>query len=112
VEAPGKFCDQSCNVSAINATTQFSNQILKIPSGVTTKLMLALTNTGDVAFWYADVNLDSNAANLQSVLGINGLNPFAITSPNNPQTLFSIILPLAIVGPQDFGYTFPSRRRR
>jgi hypothetical protein len=54
------------------------------------------------------VNLDSNAANLQSALGINGLNPSAITSPNIQQTLFSTILPLTIVGPQDFGYTFPS----
>jgi hypothetical protein len=105
---PGKFCDQSCNVTAINATTQFSNHILKIPSGVTTKLRLALRNTGDVAFWYFDVNVDSNATNLQHALGINGLTPSAITSPNIPQTLFSTILPLAIVGPQDFGNTFPS----
>jgi hypothetical protein len=105
---PGKFCDQSCNVTAINATTQFSNHILKIPSGVTTKLRLALRNTGDVAFWYFDVDVDSNATNLQHALGINGLTPSAITSPNIPQTLFSTILPLAIVGPQDFGNTFPS----
>jgi hypothetical protein len=27
-------------------------------------------------------------------LGINGLNPAAITSPNVPQTLFSTILPI------------------
>jgi hypothetical protein len=98
---PGKFCDGNCKVLPINGT-QFSNQILKIPSGVTTKIRLALRNTGDVAFWDADVDLNSNATNLQSVLGINGLNPSAITSPNIPQTLFSTILPLGIVGKEDF----------
>jgi hypothetical protein len=105
---PGKFCDESCKVLPINATTQFSNQILKIPSGVTSKLRLAIRNTGDVGFWYMDVNVDNNATNLQSALGINGLTPSAITSPNIPQTLFSTILPLAIVGPQDFGAHFTS----
>jgi hypothetical protein len=103
---PGKFCNESCNVTAINATTQFSNQILKIPSGVATKLRLAIRNTGDVGFWYLGANVDNNATNLQSTLGINGLNPSAITSPNIPQTLFSTILPLGIVGREDFGATF------
>ena len=101
---PGKFCDQSCKVLPINGT-QFSNRILEIPSGVTTKLRLAIRNTGDVALWYADVNLDNNAVNLQSTLGINGLNPAAITSPNIPQTLFSTILPLGIVGTEDFAFS-------
>ena len=36
---------------------------------------------------------------LQSALGINGLTPSAISSPNIPQTLFSTILPIGIVGP-------------
>jgi hypothetical protein len=97
----GKPCGTNCKVLPINATTQLSKQIVEIPSGVTTKLRLALVNTGDVPFWYADVNIDSNATNLQSILGINGLNPSAITSPNIPQTLFSTINPLGIVGPQD-----------
>ncbi|MFZ0221828.1 MAG: hypothetical protein WAM42_09065, partial [Candidatus Nitrosopolaris sp.] len=39
---------------------------------------------------------------LQSALGINGLTPSAITSPNIPQTLFSTILPIGIVGPSFF----------
>jgi hypothetical protein len=82
---PGKFCDGTCKVLPLNGT-QFSNQILKIPSGVTTKIRHALRNPGDVAFWDADVDLNSNATNLQSVLGINGLNPSTITSPNIPQT--------------------------
>ena len=96
----GKPCDQNCKVLPDNAS-QFSKQIVEIPSGVTTKVRLALRNSGDVPLWYADVNLDNNATNLQSTLGINGLNPAAITSPNIPQTLFSTILPLGIVGPQD-----------
>jgi hypothetical protein len=96
---PGKFCGTSCKDLPINATTQFSNRILEIPTGVTTELRLALRNTGDVAFWYAGVDLDSNAVELQSTLGINGLNPSVRTSPNIPQTLFSTILPLGLVGP-------------
>ena len=40
---------------------------------------------------------------LQSALGINGLNPSAITSPNIPQTLFSTIIPLGVVGPSGAG---------
>jgi hypothetical protein len=46
--------------------------------------------------------LDANVTTgLQSALGINGLTPSAITSPNIPQTLFSTILPLGIVGGSD-----------
>lgn len=105
---PCRFCDLKCKVLPTNATTKFSNRILKIPSGVTTKLRLALRNTGDVGFWYISVNVDNNATNLQSTLGINGLNPTAITSPNIPQPLFSTILPLGIVGREDFGDTFSS----
>ena len=40
---------------------------------------------------------------LQSALGINGLTPSAITSPNIPQTLFSTIPPVGLVGPSFFG---------
>jgi hypothetical protein len=96
----GKFCDLSCKVLPDNAS-QFSKQIVEIPSGVTTKVRLALRNSGDIPIWYSVVDVDSNATNLRSTLGINGLNPSAITSPNIPQTLFSTILPLGVVGPEN-----------
>ena len=38
---------------------------------------------------------------VQSALGINGLTPSAVTSPNIPQILFSTILPVGIVGGSD-----------
>ena len=73
-----------------------STEIVKIPNDVTTKVRLAVRNTGDVPVYDLDVDVTTG---LQSALGINGLNPSAITSPNIPQTLFSAILPLGIVGP-------------
>jgi hypothetical protein len=77
-----------------------STDIVKIPSDVTTKVRLAVRNTGDVPIWDLTINIQPG---LQSSLGINGLTPSAITSPNIPQTLFSSILPIGIVGPSFFG---------
>jgi hypothetical protein len=94
---PGKFCDTSCKALP-NTSTQFSTQILNIPSGTTTKVRLAVRNTGDAPVYDLDANVTTG---LQSALGINGLTPSAITSPNIPQTLFSTILPLGIVGGSD-----------
>ncbi|MFY9868461.1 MAG: hypothetical protein WAK17_01975, partial [Candidatus Nitrosopolaris sp.] len=94
---PGKFCGTSCKLSP-NASTRFSTQILEIPSGTTTEVRLAVRNTGDASVYDLDANVTTG---LQSALGINGLTPSAITSPNIPQTLFSTILPLGIVGGSD-----------
>jgi len=77
-----------------------STDIVKIPNDVTTKVRLAVRNTGDVPIWDLTVNV---LPGLQSSLGINGLTPSAITSPNIPQTLFSSVLPIGIVGPSFFG---------
>ena len=65
----------------------------------TTRLRLAVTNTGDVAVYDMTVNVFPG---LQSSLGLNGLTPSAISSPNIPQTLFSTILPIGIVGHSTF----------
>src|SRR5215467_8038350 len=83
-----------------DALKNISTQIVKIPNDVTTKVRLAVRNTGDVPIWDLTVNVFPG---LQSALGINGLTPSAITSPNIPQTLFSTILPIGIVGPSFFG---------
>ena len=55
----------------------------------------AVTNTGDAPVYDMTVNVFPG---LQSALGINGLTPSAISSPNIPQTLFPTILPIGIVG--------------
>jgi len=94
---PGKFCDTSCKLQP-NTSTTFSTQIVNIASGTTTKVRLAVRNTGDAPVYDLDTNVTTG---LQSVLGINGLSPSAISSPNIPQTLFSTILPLGIVGGSD-----------
>jgi hypothetical protein len=94
---PGKFCDTSCKLQP-NISTKFSTQIVAIASGTTTKIRLAVRNTGDAPVYDLDANVTTG---LQSALGINGLTPSAITSPNIPQTLFSTILPLGIVGGSD-----------
>jgi hypothetical protein len=83
-----------------DALKNISTQIVKIPNDVTTKVRLAVRNTGDIPIWDLTVNVFPG---LQSALGINGLTPSAITSPNIPQTLFSTILPIGIVGPSFFG---------
>jgi hypothetical protein len=82
------------------ASKDISTQIVKIPIGITTKVRLALRNTGDVTAW---ASLAIVTTGLQSALGINGLTPSAITSPNIPQTLFSASLPVGIVGPHVIG---------
>jgi hypothetical protein len=83
-----------------DALKNISTQIVKIPNDATTLVRLAVRNTGDIPIWDLTVNVFPG---LQSALGINGLTPSAITSPNIPQTLFSTILPIGIVGPSYFG---------
>lgn len=79
-----------------DAVNSSSTQIVQIPYGVTNTVRLVLRNTGDVPI--CDCGLVATPV-LQSTLGINGLNPSAVTTPNIPQTLFSTIPPLGIVGP-------------
>ena len=78
-----------------------STHIVKIPNDHTTLVRLAVRNTGDVPVYDLTVNVFPG---LQSALGINGLTPSAISSPNIPQTLFSTILPIGIVGPFVLSY--------
>src|SRR5215469_468468 len=100
--APGKYV---CNaITLCPAGKDISTQIVKIPIGVTTKVRLAVRNTGDIPIW--DV-ITQNTPALQSALGINGLTPSAITSPNIPQTLFSTIVPVGIVGGSKIGFSLP-----
>ena len=91
---PGKFCDLGCKPLP-NKSTLFSTKIVEIPSSATTKIRLAVRNTGDAPIYDMDASVTPG---VQSALGINGLNPSVITSPNIPQTLFSTILPVGIVG--------------
>src|SRR5215472_2328077 len=83
-----------------DAVKNISTNIVTIPNDLTTLVRLAVRNTGDVPIYDLTVNVFPG---LQSALGINGLTPSAITSPNIPQTLFSTILPIGIVGPSFFG---------
>jgi hypothetical protein len=83
-----------------DAVKNLSTNIVTIPYGQTTLVRLAVRNTGDVPIYDLTVNVFPG---LQSALGINGLTPSAITSPNIPQTLFSTILPIGVVGPSFFG---------
>ncbi|HXP51376.1 MAG TPA: hypothetical protein VN922_15575, partial [Bacteroidia bacterium] len=76
-----------------------STHILRIPNDDTSRIRLAVTNTGDAGVQDMTVNVFPG---LQSALGINGLTPSAISSPNIPQTLFSTILPIGIVGHSTF----------
>jgi hypothetical protein len=76
-----------------------STHILKIPNDDTSRIRLAVTNTGDAGVWDMTVNVFPG---LQSSFGINGLTSSAISSPNIPQTLFSTILPIGIVGHSTF----------
>ena len=82
-----------------DAVKNISKNIVTIPNDQTTLVRLAVRNTGDVPIWDLTVNVFPG---LQSALGINGLTPSAITSPNIPQTLFYTILPIGIVGPSFF----------
>ena len=83
-----------------DAVKNISTNIVTIPNDQTTLVRLAVRNTGDVPIYDLTVNVFPG---LQSALGINGLTPSAISSPNIPQTLFSTILPIGIVGPSFFG---------
>src|SRR5215469_12535181 len=83
-----------------DAVKTISTNFVTIPNGKTTLVRLAVRNTGDAPVWDLTVNV---LPGLQSNLGINGLTPSAITSPNIPQTLFSTILPIGIAGPAFFG---------
>jgi len=94
---PGKFCDTSCKTLP-TSSTPISTEIVKIPSGATTKVRLAVRNTGDAPIYDMDTSVTPG---VQSALGINGLTPSATTSPNIPQTLVSTILPVGIVGGSD-----------
>ena len=85
---------------AKDAVKNISTEIVKIPNDATTVVRLAVRNTGDVPIYDLTVNVSPG---LQSALGINGLNPAVVTSPDIPQTLFSTILPIGIVGPSFFG---------
>jgi hypothetical protein len=92
--------------SKVGATANNSNistNIVEVPYGVTTNVSLAVRNTGDLAIHDC---LISVSPRLQSALGINGLNPSAISSPNVPQTLFSTLVPMGIVGASSAGELF------
>ncbi|MGB6532011.1 MAG: hypothetical protein WBF33_28215 [Candidatus Nitrosopolaris sp.] len=82
-------------LGAIANNSNISTNIMEVPYGVTTNVSIAVRNTGDLAV--ADCGL-TVSPRLESALGINGLNPSAITSPNVPQTLFSTLVPMGIVG--------------
>jgi hypothetical protein len=84
----------------VDALKNISKSIVNIPNGAITKVRLAVINTGTAPIYDLTVNVFSG---LQSALGINGLNPAAVTSPNIPQTLFSTIPPIGIAGPSFFG---------
>ncbi|MFY9869337.1 MAG: hypothetical protein WAK17_06430, partial [Candidatus Nitrosopolaris sp.] len=58
-----------------------STHILKIPNDDTSRVRLAVTNNGDAGVWDMTVNVFPG---LQSSLGVNGLTPSAISSPNIP----------------------------
>ena len=83
-----------------DAVKTISTNLVTIPNGKSTLVRLAVRNTGDAPVWDLTANV---LPGLQSNLGINGLTPSAITSPNIPQTLFSTILPIGIAGPAFFG---------
>jgi len=83
-----------------DAVKTISTSLVTIPNGKSTLVRLAVRNTGDAPVWDLTANV---LPGLQSNLGINGLTPSAITSPNIPQTLFSTILPIGIAGPAFFG---------
>src|SRR5215469_684741 len=83
--------------------SNISTNIVEVPYGVTTNVSIAVRNTGDLAI---HVCLISASPRLQSVFGINGLNPSAISSPNVPQTLFSTLVPMGIVGASSAGELF------
>ncbi|MGC2574848.1 MAG: hypothetical protein WA364_25320 [Candidatus Nitrosopolaris sp.] len=86
---PGAKLGATANESDI------STNIVEVPYGVTSNVSIAVRNTGDLAIHDCGLTVSPR---LESALGINGLNPSAITSPNVPQTLFSTLVPMGIVG--------------
>jgi hypothetical protein len=95
---PGKASPCTLYTSPCTSVKNISTQVLnRIPAGITSTVRLAVRNIGDVATVPGPLIFISSG--LQSALGINGVNPPAITSPNIPQTLFSTIIPVGVVGP-------------
>lgn len=92
-------------VGAIANNSNISTNIVDVPYGVTTNVSIAVRNTGDLTIHDC---LISVSPRLESALGINGLTPSAITSPNIPQTLFSTLVPMGIVGASGGGKIFCS----
>ncbi|MFY9871959.1 MAG: hypothetical protein WAK17_19795 [Candidatus Nitrosopolaris sp.] len=92
-------------LGAIANNSNISTNILEVPYGVTTNVSIAVRNTGDLAIHDCLITVSPR---LQSALGINGLNPSAISSPNVPQTLFSTLVPMGIVGASSAGELFCS----
>jgi hypothetical protein len=82
-------------VGNIANDSNISTNIVEVPYGVTTNVSFAVRNSGDIAIHDCGLTISPR---LESALGINGLNPSAITSPNVPQTLFSTLVPMGIVG--------------
>ena len=96
---PGSKVGSNANNSNI------STNILEVPYGVTTNVSIAVRNSGDLAIHDCGITVSPR---LESALGINGLNPSAINSPNVPQTLFSTLVPMGIVGASGAGELFCS----
>jgi hypothetical protein len=92
-------------VGATANNSNISTNIVEVPYGVTTNVDIAVRNSGDLAIQDCSITVSPR---LESALGINGLNPSAISSPNIPQTLFSTFPAMGIVGPSGAGELFCS----
>jgi hypothetical protein len=84
---------------AIANDSNISTEMVEVPYGVTTNVSIAVRNTGDLTIHDCTIMVSPR---LESALGINGLNPSAISSPSIPQTLFSSLVPMGIVGASSF----------
>jgi hypothetical protein len=92
-------------VGNIANESNISTNIMEVPYGVTTNVSIAVRNSGDIPIHDCSLTVSPR---LESALGINGLNPSAISSPNIPQTLFSTLVPMGIVGASGAGELFCS----
>jgi hypothetical protein len=92
-------------VGNIANNSDISTKIVEVPYGVTTNVSIAVRNSGDLAIHDCGLTVSPR---LESSLGINGLTPSAITSPNIPQTLFSTLVPMGIVGASGAGEIYCS----
>ncbi len=92
-------------VGNIANESNISTNIIEVPYGVTTNVYIAVRNSGDIAIHDCGLTVSPR---LESALGINGLTPSAITSPNIPQTLFSTLVPMGIVGASAAGEIYCS----